>query len=107
MCANFYDVRAFGAVMTTGINCGQVRGPIQLAIARSVDPIVAQEHAPDNLVTAVPLYASIAGKSVFLGRVFAEGKETQFHIPAPVGARKIIIDPEQTLLSRTSATFHN
>lgn len=45
MCGNFYDVRAFGAVMTTGVNCGQVRGPIQFAIARSIDPIVSQEHA--------------------------------------------------------------
>ncbi|MFO7955472.1 MAG: type I-C CRISPR-associated protein Cas7/Csd2 [Candidatus Brocadiia bacterium] len=40
MCANFYDVRAFGAVMTTGVNCGQVRGPLQLTFARSVDPVV-------------------------------------------------------------------
>ena len=37
---NFYDVRTFGAVMTTGVNCGQVRGPIQLTFARSIDPIV-------------------------------------------------------------------
>jgi CRISPR-associated protein Csd2 len=40
MCASFYDIRAFGAVMTTGVNCGQVRGPIQLTFARSVTPIV-------------------------------------------------------------------
>jgi CRISPR-associated protein Csd2 len=40
MCANFYDIRLFGAVMTTGVNCGQVRGPVQLTFARSVDPIV-------------------------------------------------------------------
>jgi CRISPR-associated protein Csd2 len=45
MCANFFDIRTFGAVMTTEVNCGQVRGPIQLGIARSVDPIVSQEHA--------------------------------------------------------------
>ena len=43
MCANFYDIRSFGAVMTTEINCGQVRGPIQLAFAKSVDPIMSQE----------------------------------------------------------------
>lgn len=43
MCANFYDVRSFGAVMTTEINCGQVRGPVQMAFARSVEPIVPQE----------------------------------------------------------------
>ncbi|NLF02047.1 MAG: type I-C CRISPR-associated protein Cas7/Csd2 [Anaerolineales bacterium] len=40
MCDNFYDVRMFGAVMTTGVNCGQVRGPMQLTFGRSVDPIV-------------------------------------------------------------------
>jgi len=45
MCQNFYDIRAFGAVMTTEINCGQVRGPIQLTTARSIDPIVSTEHA--------------------------------------------------------------
>jgi CRISPR-associated protein Csd2 len=45
MCDNFYDIRAFGAVMTTDINCGQVRGPIQFAFARSIDPIVTLEHA--------------------------------------------------------------
>ena len=47
MCATFYDVRTFGAVMTTfvkaSLNCGQVRGPVQLGFARSVDPIVPQE----------------------------------------------------------------
>ncbi len=45
MCGNFFDIRAFGAVMTTDINCGQVRGPIQFSIARSVEPIISQEHA--------------------------------------------------------------
>ena len=43
MCKNFYDIRTFGAVMTTEINCGQVRGPVQLAFAKSVEPIVQQE----------------------------------------------------------------
>ncbi len=45
MCRNFYDIRAFGAVMSTEVNCGQVRGPVQLSFARSVEPIVALEHA--------------------------------------------------------------
>jgi CRISPR-associated protein Csd2 len=40
MCRNFYDIRMFGAVMTTSVNCGQVRGPIQLTFARSIDPVV-------------------------------------------------------------------
>lgn len=43
MCANFYDIRSFGAVMTTEVNCGQVRGPVQLAFAKSIEPIVSQE----------------------------------------------------------------
>lgn len=43
MCDNFFDVRTFGAVMSTGINCGQVRGPVQMTFARSIEPIVPQE----------------------------------------------------------------
>jgi CRISPR-associated protein Csd2 len=43
MCANFFDVRTFGAVMTTGDNCGQVRGPVQINFSRSIDPIIQQE----------------------------------------------------------------
>jgi CRISPR-associated protein Csd2 len=43
MCSNFFDVRTFGAVMTTGVNAGQVRGPIQLAFATSIDPVVPLE----------------------------------------------------------------
>ncbi len=39
MCENFWDIRMFGAVMTTGRNCGQVRGPVQVTFARSIDPI--------------------------------------------------------------------
>jgi len=59
-----------------------------------------QDQAPDTLVTAVPVYASIGGKNIFLKRIFAEGQETQFRISAPAGVRKLVIDPEQTLLSR-------
>ncbi|EPD37765.1 MULTISPECIES: type I-C CRISPR-associated protein Cas7/Csd2 [Delftia] len=43
MCANFFDIRTFGAVMTTGVNAGQVRGPIQMAFATSIDPVVPLE----------------------------------------------------------------
>ena len=43
MCDNFFDIRTFGAVMSTGINCGQVRGPVQIAFAHSIDPIVPLE----------------------------------------------------------------
>ncbi len=43
MCKNFYDIRTFGAVLSVGDNCGQVRGPVQLNFSRSIDPIVQQE----------------------------------------------------------------
>jgi CRISPR-associated protein Csd2 len=52
MCKNFFDVRTFGAVMGLGINCGQVRGPVQLTFARSVDPVIAQEHSITRMAVA-------------------------------------------------------
>jgi len=52
MCQNFFDVRTFGAVMSTGINCGQVRGPVQLTFARSITPIVALEHSITRMAVA-------------------------------------------------------
>lgn len=52
ICKNFYDVRTFGAVMSTGVNAGQVRGPVQLTFARSVDPIVASEHSITRMAVA-------------------------------------------------------
>lgn len=45
MCRNFFDIRTFGAVMSTEVNCGQVRGPVQMSFARSIDPVVTLEHA--------------------------------------------------------------
>jgi CRISPR-associated protein Csd2 len=52
MCKNFFDVRTFGAVMSTGVNCGQVRGPVQLTFGRSVEPIVALEHSITRMAVA-------------------------------------------------------
>lgn len=52
MCENFYDVRTFGAVMSIGVNCGQVRGPVQMTFARSIDPIFAQEHSITRMAVA-------------------------------------------------------
>lgn len=43
MCDNFFDIRTFGAVMTTGVNCGQVKGPVQLCFAESIDPVLPLE----------------------------------------------------------------
>jgi hypothetical protein len=66
----------------------------------AINGMILQKDAPDSLVTSVPLYASVAGKMVFLGRVFADGPETPFHLTGPAGARKVLLDPEQTLLTR-------
>lgn len=52
MCSNFFDVRTFGAVMSTGVNCGQVRGPVQLNFARSVDAIVPMEVSITRMAVA-------------------------------------------------------
>lgn len=52
MCQNFFDVRTFGAVMSTGINCGQVRGPVQITFTRSVDPVISQEHSITRMAVA-------------------------------------------------------
>jgi CRISPR-associated protein Csd2 len=52
MCQNFFDVRTFGAVMSIGVNCGQVRGPVQLTFARSVEPNVALEHTITRMAVA-------------------------------------------------------
>ena len=71
MCHNFYDVRAFGAVMSTGINCGQVRGPIQLTFARSVDPVVALEHSITRMAVATEAEAEKqSGDNRTMGRKF-------------------------------------
>jgi len=52
MCATYYDIRTFGAVMSTGANAGQVRGPVQLTFGRSVDPIVTLEHCITRMAVA-------------------------------------------------------
>ena len=52
MCDNFYDVRTFGAVMSTGANAGQVRGPVQLAFARSVDPVLPLDLSVTRMAVA-------------------------------------------------------
>lgn len=54
MCKNYYDIRTFGAVMSTGKNAGQVRGPIQLTFARSIDPVSTAEHSITRVAVATP-----------------------------------------------------
>ena len=61
MCKKYYDVRSFGAVMSTGKNAGQVRGPIQMTFARSVDPIAAAEHSITRVAVATEKEAEKQG----------------------------------------------
>lgn len=61
MCARFFDVRTFGAVMSTGPNAGQVRGPVQLTFSRSIDPIVTLEHSITRMAVATEKEAEDQG----------------------------------------------
>jgi CRISPR-associated protein Csd2 len=61
MCANFWDIRSFGAVMTTGVNAGQVRGPIQLTFATSVEPIMPLEISITRLAATTEADAEAKG----------------------------------------------
>ncbi|MBI1195641.1 MAG: type I-C CRISPR-associated protein Cas7/Csd2 [Gammaproteobacteria bacterium] len=71
MCGNFYDVRTFGAVMSTGVNCGQVRGPVQMTFARSVDPVVTLEHSITRMAVATEAEAEKQdGDNRTMGRKF-------------------------------------
>ncbi len=66
----------------------------------TVTGVIVQKDAPDDLVTAVPLYATTASAAlVFLGQVLADGPETPFRLTAPSDVRKIVLDPQQTILT--------
>jgi peptidase M1-like protein len=66
-----------------------------------VSGTLLQKDAPDALVTSVPIYAKTpGGKPVYLGHVFADGPETEFHLPVPIGTHTLLIDPHQTVLTR-------
>jgi len=65
-----------------------------------VSGTILQKEAPQDLVTSVPVYAVLAGKQpVLLGRVFADGEESSFHLAAPAGTHKIVLDPNDTILT--------
>lgn len=69
ICQNYFDVRTFGAVMSTGVNCGQVRGPVQFTFARSVDPVLTQEHTITRMAVATEKEAeSQQGDNRTMGR---------------------------------------
>ena len=73
---------------------------IDKAGSTAISGTILQKNVTNELVTSVPVYAVVAGKTLFIGRVFAEGPESQFRLTAPSGTRKIILDPNQTLLTR-------
>ena len=72
MCENFYDIRTFGAVMTTfvkgNLNCGQVRGPVQIGFARSIDTIVPQEITITRI--AITTESDAENKGTEIGRKY-------------------------------------
>ncbi len=71
MCRNSFDERAFGAVMPTGINCGQIYDPIQLSFARYIDPVVALEHSITRMAVATEAEADKqSGDNRTMGRKF-------------------------------------
>ncbi|HEB57668.1 MAG TPA: type I-C CRISPR-associated protein Cas7/Csd2 [Gammaproteobacteria bacterium] len=71
LCQNFFDIRAFGAVMSTGVNCGQVRGPVQMTFGRSVEPIIASEHAITRMAVTTEAEAEKQeGDNRTMGRKF-------------------------------------
>ena len=73
---------------------------IEKAGVTTVTGVIVQKDVPDDLVTAVPVYATTAGNTqVFLGEVLADGAETAFRLAAPSDARKILLDPKQTILT--------
>ncbi|MCG8473854.1 MAG: type I-C CRISPR-associated protein Cas7/Csd2 [Desulfobacterales bacterium] len=91
MCGNFFDIRSFGAVMTTEVNCGQVRGPVQMAFAKSEEPIVPHEVSITRMaVTTEKESEKQAGDNRTMGRKYvvpyalyrAEG-----YISAPLAAK--------------------
>jgi aminopeptidase N len=61
---------------------------------------LVQLDAPEDLVTSVPVYGTIGDSKVYLGRVFAEGQETRFTLSAPVGVKRLVLDPYQTVLTQ-------
>ena len=65
----------------------------------SVSGTIVERDAPDDLVTPVPIYAVVGGRDVLLGRVFVDSAETPFHLTAPAGTSKLLVDPNGTLLT--------
>jgi CRISPR-associated protein Csd2 len=77
MCASFYDIRTFGAVMTTGVNCGQVRGPVQLTFARSIDAIIPLDLSITRVAVTKEEDAKVVVTEQADGSTKSSGKTTE------------------------------
>ena len=111
MCGNFYDIRLFGAVMSTGVNCGQVRGPVQFTFARSLDPVVPLDlsitrvavtrEEDANVVAAEDgSDAAASGKQTEMGRkaIVPYGLYRAHGFFSPHFADKTSLDPDDLAL---------
>ena len=93
----FFDVWVNGTVLPQ-FEVKDVR--FSAAAARSsVSATIRQLDAPDDMVTSVPIYGAAGESRVYLGRVFAEGQETRFTLPVPAGVKRIVLDPNQAVLT--------
>lgn len=98
MCQNFFDVRAFGAVMSTDVNCGQVRGPVQFTFARSVHPIFTHEHSVTRCAVTTPEEAKAQqGDNRTMGR--------KFTLPYALYRAHIFVSPLLADLDRNGTGF--
>jgi len=91
---SWIDGTAIPKLETRSIRISDKGGPA------TVSGVIVQKDAPENLVTAVPVYGEKAPNTmIFLGEVLADGPETSFRLPAPAGVHKILLDPHQTILT--------
>lgn len=102
MCGNFFDIRTFGAVMSTDINCGQVRGPVQLGFSKSIDPIVPLEISITRMaVTTEKEAESQSGDNRTMGRKYIVPYalyRVEGFISAPLAAKTGFSDDDLELL---------
>jgi CRISPR-associated protein Csd2 len=108
MCANFYDVRTFGAVMSFGFDCGHVRGPVQLTFSESVDPIVPGEmNIPYGLYRAKGhVSAFVAGQTGFSTKdldLLWEALRNMFERNRKMSARKLFVFKHDNALGNAHA----
>ncbi|MBL8027396.1 MAG: type I-C CRISPR-associated protein Cas7/Csd2 [Fibrobacteres bacterium] len=102
MCSNYYDIRTFGAVMSTGKNAGQVRGPVQFTFGRSIDPVVSSEHSITRMAVATEAEAEKqGGDNRTMGRKFTIPYglyRSHGFVSAPFGEQTGFSDEDLSLL---------